>query len=183
MTRGLPLHLLVIVGMGVGIAGCSRAQQEAPPQTTANTAVVPAETKPAPVEQPVVLNGCLQEGTRGAYILTQLSEPKHPDSSKRGVVAQERADAARHAYRLLSTRETNLSKLVGEQVRIEGKETHGTDAIQPVAADPSSAPNKKADTNHRIKQDDLASVQVDSISPLGKSCGGSTHRKARAKRT
>jgi hypothetical protein len=182
MTHPLPVHLLVILGIGAGIASCSRARQDASHETR-NIAVAPVDTKTSPVEQRVVLNGCLQEGIRNAYILTELDEPEHPDSSKAGVIAREKADALRHTYRLLSTRETNLSKLVGKQVRVEGTETTGSEALPQAAADISGGSSKKADTNTRVKQDDLPQVQVDSISPLGKACGGSTPRKARAKRT
>jgi hypothetical protein len=182
MTHQLPVHLLVTIGIVAGGAACSRPGQDAQPAAKTNTAApAPSDVSPAPVPQSVVLNGCLQEGTRGAYILTELNEPKHPDSSKPGVIAQERTDAARHAYRLLSTRETDLSKLVGKQVNVEGKETQ--EQVPPVAEATTGNAGAKNGKTTRIKQDDLAKVQVDSIRALGKPCGRSTHRKAKSKRT
>jgi len=182
MTHQLSVHLLLVVGIGAMAPACSRAQQEAPPEQKANSAPAAAETKAAPVPQRVVVNGCLQEGTRGSYIVTELSEPAHPDSSKPGVIAQERREAAARAYRVLSVHDTDLSKLVGKQVRVEGTEIRTSDLVPPAAPDGQAKNRTDANAKDRIKIEDLATVQADSIESLAKSCGKSSPRKGRSKR-
>jgi hypothetical protein len=171
------MHLLLALGLGACVFACSRAAQ-----STAENAkpVVAAENKPAAVSEPVILNGCLQEGTHGAYILTELNEPKNPDTAKGDAIAQERVDAARHAYHLLSVREIDLSRLVGKQVRVEGKQMQ---AAEPALSSGGTAgPADENEDPTEIRQRDLAKVQVDAIRSLGKSCGGSTDRKTGSKR-
>ncbi len=186
MTHPLPVHLLLALGLSAAIPACSRSRPDIAHDTKTTVPSATAETKPAPVAQPVVLNGCLQKGTRGVYILTELSEPKHRDSSKQGVIERERTDAARHAYRLISVRESDLSKLVGKEVRVQGIETQASDLNPPPAAAATAGEPAShiADATGatRITQQDLAKVQVDSIRTMGRGCGGSTHRKTGAKR-
>jgi hypothetical protein len=161
MTHQLPIYLLLTLGLGAGASACSRARSDTAYDTKTNVPSAATEAKTPSAPQSVALDGCLQQGSRGVYILTELNEPDHPDSSKQGVVARERTDAAQHAYRLLSDRDTDLSKLVGKEVQVQGVETRASDLNPP--ADATSVT--------QIKQQDLARVQIDSIRTVGNSCG------------
>jgi len=131
----------------------------------------------------VTLTGCLQQGNHGAYILTELNEPSTPDSSNPGVVASERTAAAEHAYRLSSTaHDTDLAKLVGNKVRVEGTETQASEvpAVRNEGRDATGSTSTdradKATAAERIQQGDLAQVEVNAVQKVADACGGRTDK-------
>ena len=173
---GFEAGAALAVVLGLATLGCNRASRpaasQAPPASTAPV----AETKPAPVTEPISLIGCLQEGHGGTYILTELNEPKHPDSSKPSVVASERLRAAEQAYRLSARDTTDLSKLVGTRVRVDGTVSKASDLVARNASSAESTGTAgheagTASSARTIDQDDLAKVDVSSVQKVAATCG------------
>ncbi len=137
----------------------------------------------------VSLIGCLQEGQRGAYILTELNSPAHPDSSNPSVVEHERVAAAENAYRLTSSPANVLSKLVGRRVRVDGTLAKPSDLVASNAADRVTGTAgrnheaKAVESGQKITQSDLAEVNVSSVKKLANTCGTQAARsRLRSKR-
>jgi hypothetical protein len=179
LVRPLPRLLLTSV-IAVGFAaGCNKEPQHHT-ATASNSAVgevapaAPAATQP----QHVRLTGCLQQGKRGAYILTDLSEPTPPDSSKPGVVAREKLAAAEEAYRLSSSdNHQMLAALVGNRVRVDGNVskqsdlmTDRTDRDRAAGTAGQSDEIKAIESGRVIRQADLAQVDVSSIEKVADAC-------------
>ncbi len=172
--------------LGLITLGCNGASHPASSHATPAAAPPIAEAKPAPVTEPISLIGCLQEGHGGTYILTTLNEPKHPDSSKPSVVASERLKAAEKAYRLSARETTDLSKLVGTRVRVEGTVSKPSELLARNAAGVESTGTAgheagTASAARKIEQDDLAKVDVSSVQKVAATCGSRARGKHHSK--
>jgi hypothetical protein len=146
-------------------------------QTTDSTATVTSTGNAK--TQPVSLTGCLQEGDRGTYILTELNRPKQPDSRNPKVIAEDKLAAAEEAYVLSSPTATDMSKLVGNRVHVEGTLARASDlsSTQPnhdrksVGTAGDSGELTAIESGHVIKEHDLAKVDVTSLQKVANACG------------
>jgi len=125
---------------------------------------------------PITLAGCLQAGNRGTYVLTELNAPKQPDSSNPVVVADEKLAAAEKAYVLSSDKPTDLSKLVGNRVHVEGTLARSSDLVGnksggTVATADQSGEVEAIESGHVIREKDLAKVHVSSVQKIADTCG------------
>jgi hypothetical protein len=126
------------------------------------------------------LTGCLQEGKHGTYILTELNRPKRPDSSNPSVIEREELAAAEHAYRLASSEEQDLAKLLGRKVHVEGAVTKRSDlgasnnaqgGLRSVGtAGQANEAKAGASDDRQIEESDLAKVEVSSVREVAKAC-------------
>jgi hypothetical protein len=174
-----PVLWTSLAAFALATGACDRNNREtASAQTTRSTAAAVASTAAAKT-QPVSLTGCLQEGNRGTYILTELNRPKQPDSSNPTVIAGDKLAAAEEAYVLSSKTETDMSKLVGNRVHVEGTLARASDlsSKQPNADRKSvgtagqSGELTAIESGHAIKEHDLAKVDVTSIQKVANACG------------
>src|SRR3954454_16152963 len=67
VTHQFSIPLLAAFSLCAAVSACSRSQPDKAPETKAEAPSATVETTPPPVPKQVVLNGCLQEGTRGIY--------------------------------------------------------------------------------------------------------------------
>jgi hypothetical protein len=143
-------------------------------QTTSTTSAPTAATT-----QPVSLTGCLQEGKRGTYILTEVNTPQQPDSSNAVVVAREKLTAAEEAYVLSSNTAADLQKLVGGRVHVEGTVTRPFDVPgrqaktggESAATAGQTGDVKAIESGRVINEKDLALVHVTSLQKVANTCG------------
>lgn len=179
--RSGPRMLLVaVVAVGLAALGCNRAGKSSN-ETSVPSPVSATAPSTAKSHQPehVSLTGCLQEGSHGTYILTELNRPAMPDSSNPSVVAQEDLAAAVHAYRLSASQDQKLSKLVGRTIRVEGALTQPSDLVasNTAAGGPVGTAGQGTQTAARvsgrrqISQGDLAKVEVSSVMKIANVCG------------
>src|ERR1051326_5763047 len=126
-TSGALLPALVTFGIAAVACGTSSHHESATGQTSRSTTAT--EHNVATETTPITLAGCLQAGNRGTYVLTELNAPKQPDSSNPVVVADEKLAAAEKAYVLSSDKPTDLSKLVGNRVHVEGTLARSSDLV------------------------------------------------------
>jgi len=126
----------------------------------------------------------LQKGDgRSDYILTEINTPKESvgtsgaaGTSGADTVAQERLQAAEHAYRLSGDHD-NLEPLVGKRVRVSGTLAQASD----LNAHDDNGKMKDRD-RAKIGESDLAKVDVASVDSVADTCGGkASGRKARSK--
>jgi hypothetical protein len=177
--------------LGLALVGCdaNSNNRNSANQTSPAANSEAAGTPGTASTQPVHLTGCLQKGSRGAYILTRMNVPEQRNPSNEAGVARDRAAAAEQAYRLTGNGDNDLSKLVGAEVRVEGTMTkrsdltakNGTENGAVGMSGQSSGSNKAS--NRDIDQGDLAEVNVSSVEKVSDGCGaGSAAGKSGAKR-
>jgi hypothetical protein len=111
------------------------------------------------------VTGCVQRGDgSNTYILTSVNRPAEAigTTGDPSGAAREQIRSASGAYRLRmeGNDRSKMDDLVGKQVRVIGKM---------ITSD--SLPQPQADTANRIKQGNLAEVQVASITMIGEVCG------------
>ncbi|HEY2904782.1 MAG TPA: hypothetical protein VGJ29_02720, partial [Vicinamibacterales bacterium] len=145
-------------------------------RTDTTSASAPAPTAAPSMPQSVTLTGCLQEGKGNTYVITELNEPKQPDSSQPAVVERERLAAAEKSYRLKSDDTAGMAKLVGHRVRVEGTLTRRANLPESpsgsVATSGQRDDRKAESTPQDISQKDLAQVDVRSVQSIANACGG-----------
>jgi hypothetical protein len=79
--------------------------------------------------------------------------------------------AAAHAYRLSAGKDQTLSKFVGRTIRIDGTLTQRSDLIANNAAAGAAVGTSGG---RRINEDDLAKVDVASVTKVANGCGRSS---------
>lgn len=162
-----------------------------PGNTTGTTAATdtahPGQSNNSAVHTPVSINGCLQKGTGGTYLLTRLNEPAHKDVGSSGpasAVEQEQLWMARNEYRIDPQHDVKVDDLVGKQVRVTGTIVDAADLPtarqeadrdrrdQPTATSGTADRNSTRDANGAdIKQGDLAKIDASAVSMIAASCG------------
>jgi hypothetical protein len=127
---------------------------------------------------PINLTGCLQKGGgfTAPYVLTQVNEPARSvgttgSTEAPGAAAREQMREARHAYRLAGDKD-QLDNLVGKQVRVQGTVAENSD-LNKRAEDSRRDADKPAD----LDTNDLAKVNVTSISSVSDSCGNASEQQ------
>jgi hypothetical protein len=167
-----------LTAFALATAACGTSPHEtASGRTTSSTTRVTSTS--TATTQSVSLTGCLQEGSRGTYILTDLNRPKQPDTSSPVVVAREKLAAAEEAYVLSSHTKTDLSGLVGDRVHVEGTLASPSDLLgtQPKAGGESVGTAgamgevKAIESGRVIKEKDLAKVDVVALRKIADTCG------------
>jgi hypothetical protein len=158
--------------------------------TTADTARTDAN-RDKPVNQPIALDGCLQKGTGGTYLLTRINEPAHKNVGSTGsgsAVEQEQLWLARNEYRIDPAHDVKVDDLVGKQVRVSGTLVDRADlpsAQQQKERDARDASNNSRDVNRPaattgsdkgadVSQSDLAKIDATAVSMVAESCGSKT---------
>ena len=140
--------------------------------------LIAAERPSASADHPAItVNGCMQEGSsQHDYILTHLNQPAiavgasaaaHP-----AVVERDELQDARNAYRLEPKKGLHLDRLVGHQVRVSGN-------LAEPAHLPANVPAAANGNPLRIKESELATVNVTSAKEIRNSCGGAQANNAR----
>jgi len=129
---------------------------------------------------PITVGGCLQKGNGSDFILTRINEPSqsvgttgasgssaaHPGNNAAagagGTVEREQLRSAAGAYRVDAANGVNLSDLVGKEVQVIGTLKENMDLPRANAnGDPV-----------QVKQDDLARIEVTSVSQTAAECRG-----------
>jgi hypothetical protein len=198
------MHLRLLIGTCaaaalIGAAACSnenapRTDTTTPPPASAADTTKGTSGSDDTHQQPITLTGCLQKGDGSAYILTELSEPSAGKASPADAnkVEREQINAAEHAYRLSAAKDTNdddWDKLVGKKVKVEGTlakradiDDHNKVGTTGNSSDLNRA-DTKANSNDRdrvkIKEGDLAQVDVNSLQQVANACGNGSAKRAR----
>jgi hypothetical protein len=188
MNRTTFYRALVVSCAVAAAAACDNANttNTAANRNTAGTTAPVTDTARADQRNdadhpPVALDGCLQKGTAGTYLLTRLNEPAHKDVGSSGparAVEQEQLWLARNEYRIDPQHDVKVDDLVGKQVHVTGtladradlptsREQADHDREHPTA---TTGGAKGAD----IKQGDLAKIDATAVTMLAESCGGKT---------
>ncbi|HZP49200.1 MAG TPA: hypothetical protein VFB07_11725 [Vicinamibacterales bacterium] len=141
-------------------------QTKAAPDTAAATKGTTGAD--ADQQKPIALTGCLQKDG-GDFVLTQINEPPKGEP-----VAEQDVKEAEHTYRLnaKNTNDDDWAKMVGREVRISGTLAKRGDVDQKVGTSGSteSAP--------KIRERDLAQVDVSDIQQVAAACGGHAEKSA-----
>jgi hypothetical protein len=156
------------------------------PNTAANQQAAGNQTN-----APISIDGCLQKGSGGTYLLTRINEPAHKDVGTTGPassVEQEQLWLARNEYRIDPAKDVKIDdSLVGKQVHVTGTIADRADlptaqqqqqqaerdmrdrpaATSGASANGSNASDKGAD----ISQGDLAKIDASAVSMVADSCG------------
>jgi hypothetical protein len=138
------------------------------------------QTTPADQHPPIRLTGCLQktDGVLGGeYILTQanLSRDAQVPVGTTGLVQQKQMKAAMRSYRL-NGETGQLRGLLGHRVRIEG-----TLIDQGVLATGADFHDTHLKTDGKLKESDLAKVEVQTATNVANACGSRLARPAGVK--
>jgi hypothetical protein len=154
--------------------------------SAADTARTDQQAK-ADAHAPIAIDGCLQKGSGGTYLLTRINQPAHKDVGSSGAstnaVEQEQLWLARNEYRIDPQHDVKVDDLIGKQVHVVGTLADAADLPtaseqadrdrrdQPAAtsgrADRDAGNAKGAD----IKQGDLAKIDATAVSMTAQSCG------------
>jgi hypothetical protein len=170
-----PVLWASLAAFALAPAACGTNRGTASAQTSGSTTAVASPQ--TPTTQPMRLTGCLQEGNRGTYILTELNRPQQPDSSNRVVVAREKLSAAEEAYVLRSGQHADLAKLVGARVHVEGTLARPSDLLGrrgnggTTTSVGAAGEVKAIESGRVIREKDLAAIDVTSLQKVANTCG------------
>jgi hypothetical protein len=186
-------------GAVAAMVACGNNNSNSAGKTTANPNATPAPAASPASDQaradqnaePMTVTGCLQQGKRGAWIVTRLNEPSRKGVGTTGsaaAVEHEQLREAENAYRVNPPDDVKMDQLVGKQVKVTGKVTDrgdlsksANDATGTSGNASANDRNKKADKGLDISQDDLARIDASSITATGAACGGGKARHSTAK--
>ena len=165
MDQKRPVRRLIVCGMlsaAVAVAGCTRAEDDAPPPEVQSEAL-------QPTDRPVTVSGCLQAG----------------DAENTFVLTAARADGVGETatYHLIGATDRNLGDHIGQRVRVSGTlQVRQTAAAQTMAVPADRPADSKEDEERPAATTGTPTVQtrtdvminelaVDSMTPLVEECG------------
>jgi len=128
---------------------------------------------------PITVTGCLQRDG-GTYIVTRLNEPSEKGVGTTGsgaAVEHEQLREAANAYRVDPKQDTDLDKMIGKKVSVNGTLEDKANLPQASGTSGQSSANDRPD----IGRTDLAKISADNVSVVSDNCGGAAGAKGHAK--
>jgi hypothetical protein len=132
----------------------------------------------APDDAPISISGCLQNGDRGSFIVTEINSVSQPSVGSNGTpeaVGREQMRQAAKAYRVDPKGDIDLESLVGKQVSVRGTVEERADLPQGTTGTTASA--DRADSRDDMDQGDLAKIEATSVSMIAEQCGAESSAK------
>lgn len=192
MSRCLSTTAIVASAFAVALSAVACSNDNRNDRATSQSASAPAATAPgatannASQNMAVTLTGCLQQGSgSNDFILTPTRSQASRSVGTSGsataapqsdVVGQEQLKAAEHDYKLNGDSD-QLKKLVGAEIRVSGRLASRGDLTAQNHPEGTTAQNKATGTSGRsnqnrqdIDQNDLAKVDVDSVTAVADTC-------------
>jgi hypothetical protein len=178
-----------MVACGNNNPNSTAANKNPNPNATPTPAATNDQAKANENAQPITINGCLQQGKYGTWIVTRLNEPSKKEvgtSGSAAAVEHEQLREAENAYRVDAPSDVKMDQFLGKQVRVTGKLTDRGDVAKSAndtaaTSGSASANDKKADKGLDISQRDLARIDASSVTATGPACGNgkaSSHKAA-----